>query len=230
MKTTEWRHWTFSDVFSIINFNHALISSKIYSFIVIKTKNHIWKKANTESSQISRFLYVHLAHNISSHNYICSPVWRHEKIWNLLRFMIERRRRKESHHCHSLQKTSKYGISLGRPYDLATTVNTAFSLFVSIKCKFTITLIFLFLFVCKLFICFCKWHNIICFDTRFWLKQNNKGHESSSTILNVDSEHLLPFGRILPRTTISFIRTDLWLLLSKDDESCDGFMKKRLLK
>ena len=112
----------------------------------------------------------------------------------------------------------------------ATTVNTTFSLFVPIKCKFTMTLIFLFLFVCKLFICFCKWHNTICFDTRFWLKQNNKGHESSSTIFNVDSENLLPFGYILPRTTISFIRTDLWLLLSKDDESCDEVMKKRLLK
>ena len=101
-KAPEWRHWTFSDVFSIINFNHALISSNIYSFIVIKTKSHIWKRLKQSHS---RFLYVHLAHNISSHNYICSQVWRHEKIWNLLRFMIERRRRKESHHCHSLQKT-----------------------------------------------------------------------------------------------------------------------------
>ena len=35
---------------------------------------------------------------------------------------------------------------------------------------------------------------------------------------------------ILPRTTKSFIRTDLWLLLSKDDESFDDVEKKKLLK
>ena len=77
---------------------------------------------------------------------------------------------------------------------------------------------------------FSKWQNPPCFNTKFWLEQNNKGHGNSSIIVIVNIKKLLPFGHILPRTINSFIRTDLWLLLSKDDESFDEVEKKKLLK
>ena len=80
----------------------------------------------------------------------------------------------------------------------------------------------------KLSVNFSKWQNPPCFNTKFWLEQNKKGHRNSSIIVNVNMKKL--FRHILPRTINSFIRTDLWLLLSKDDESFDEVEKKKLLK